>query len=105
MHACKPNTYGSLLTVVWVLKLEQYLICEVLRGAAGPNVERRKTSVRIKAAACKNTDLQLQTSTFHPANDAAADEDPVKESDDSMETLTYSCLLLFGGETRWTLTS
>lgn len=36
-------------------------------------------------------DLQLQTLTFHPTNDAAADEDPDKDSDDSMETLTYSC--------------
>lgn len=85
---------GRLLLLLWFLK-----------EAAGPNVEHRKTkSVRVKAATCKNTDLQLQTSTFHPTNDAAADEDPVKESDDSMETLTHSCLLLFAGETRWTLT-
>lgn len=80
---------------------EQYLICKLwvraLRGAAGPNVEHRKKSVQIKAGTCKNTDLQLQTSTFHPTNDAATDEDPVKDGDDWMETLAYSCLLLFAG--------
>lgn len=59
--------------------------------------QEKKKSVEIKAGTCKKTDLQLHTSTFHPTNDAAADEDPVKDSDDSMETLTYSCLLLFGG--------
>lgn len=93
MHACKTTTYGSFLSVVLFLKFvfpplacEQYLICKLwvraLRGAAGPNVEHRKKSVQIKAGTCKNTDLQLQTSTFHPTNDAATDEDPVKDGDD-----------------------
>lgn len=62
-------------------------------------------SVQIKAGTCKNTHSQPQTSPFHTANDANADEDPVEDSDDTMETLNYSCLLLVGGTDGWTLTS
>lgn len=76
MHAYKTNTCRPFLFVFDLYELRVH----ALHGAAGPNVEhRKKKEFKLKLEPVKTQICSLKPRPFHPKNDAAVDEDPVKD--------------------------